>query len=271
MQNETEMIRENPQQEEGLSLKDIFYTVKKHAIAIAASVIVFTAAGLGGAIVKDKVAPTYTSSATMMVSVNNDSYWGNIAGSTAYSLSNYITDTFCDFIKDDVVLDKVAAEVADGDYHPTAKSIRANLSASGNNLVLKLSYNAGSQELAVKTLKAVTKYTVEVANGAEIHEEIINGVPTNVVEADYPFLYKSISTMTDAKESTVVRASSKTKFTVIGFAAGAVVAFAYVFLREMFNNSFVSNDDVEKTLGLPILASVPSYEFKDETEKKEGK
>ncbi|MCQ2772225.1 MAG: hypothetical protein MJ238_02970 [Bacilli bacterium] len=264
MANETEIIRDNPQ-EEGLSLKDIFYVVKKHIIAIGASVVVLTAAGLGGAIVKDKISPTFTSNATMMVSVNNDSYWGtNMAGSTAYSLSNYITDTFCDFIKDDIVLEKVVNEVTTETYKPSIKGIRNNLSVSGENLVLRLSFNSSSIENSVSTLKAVTKYTVEVANST--HDD-----GTGTQEAEYPFLFKAIQTMTDAKESNVTKASSKMKFTVIGFAAGAVIAFAYVFLREMFNNSFVSNADVERTLGLPILASVPAYEFKDENEKKEAK
>jgi capsular polysaccharide biosynthesis protein len=44
--------------------------------------------------------------------------------------------------------------------------------------------------------------------------------------------------------------------------AGIFISLAFAFLREYFDQSLKSNQDVEKRLGLPVLASVSHEEFR---------
>ena len=57
--------------------------------------------------------------------------------------------------------------------------------------------------------------------------------------------------------------------TAIGLGAGVVLAFIYVLIRELADNSFKSTEEIERTLNLPVLAGIPDYSFDDE--KKGGK
>ena len=40
---------------------------------------------------------------------------------------------------------------------------------------------------------------------------------------------------------------------------GFVVAFAYVLIANMLDTTIKSAEDVEKYIGLPVLASIPEY------------
>ena len=55
--------------------------------------------------------------------------------------------------------------------------------------------------------------------------------------------------------------AEKTENTIIFFAIGCVIAFVYVLLRELFDKSFKSGDDIERTLGIPVIATIPDYDI----------
>lgn len=61
------------------------------------------------------------------------------------------------------------------------------------------------------------------------------------------------------------------KITLIGFAAGFLLAAALVILNYLLNDSVRTPDDVEKYLGLSTLGSIPLDEVKDEQNKKNQK
>jgi capsular exopolysaccharide synthesis family protein len=49
-------------------------------------------------------------------------------------------------------------------------------------------------------------------------------------------------------------------FTVIGFAAGFLLAYAFIFLVEMLNVVIKHNDDITKLYDIPIFAEIPVFE-----------
>lgn len=61
------------------------------------------------------------------------------------------------------------------------------------------------------------------------------------------------------------------KITLIGFAAGFLLAAALVILNYLLNDSVRTPDDVEKYLGLSTLGSIPLDEVKDEQNRKNQK
>lgn len=243
-----EVVVQGVTQEEGLSLKDLFLIVKKHIIAICAFVVVATAGGMGYAIVKDKMSPTYRASSTMLVQLESSD--PNVSITNQYSFSNYIAQTFVSFIKDDVVLDPVANE-----YHYTVKTIKSNLSISqtSGTLVLGLSYVDKDPEIAAKVLNSIMASTEKVSQTKDADDKPV-----------YKLLDNNIKTLSSADAKKAVKTSSKTKTTLIFAAVGVVLAFVYVLLREIFDTSFKSTEDVERELGVPVIAAIPDYEFDDE-------
>lgn len=236
-------------EEEGLSLKQLFYIVKKHLLAIILFVVIATGFGYAGGKVLGKLSPKYTASGSMMVSVNNDA----ISATQAYQYSSYISKTFVVFVKEDVVIDHVAEQFKDQGY--TTRGIKSGLSVSlkSESLVLAVSFTSKDPQLSKDVVLAVMNKAESVAN-----EKTADNDPK------YPLLYGNLSPLSTDQNIKISLASSTSKYTLIGFAVGAILAFAYVALREMFDNSFRSSLDIEKELGIPVIAEVPYYEFKDE-------
>ena len=58
---------------------------------------------------------------------------------------------------------------------------------------------------------------------------------------------------------------------VIMFAAiGLVIAFAYVIVDNMLDTTVKTEDDVERLVGLPVLASIPMYDPSEVQRSKRG-
>lgn len=233
------------QEEEGLSFKDLLSTIKKHALPIIIFILSFAAAGFVGSHVRDYVRPTYTANATIMVGYRDT----DTINQSAYTYSNSIAETVTSFIKDDTVLTKVA-----NDFNTTPSDLRKGLSISqkSGNLIISLNYTSRDQETAANVLQDIVLTTKEVADSTH---------PVGLEEEpNHPFLYKTISLLTQASPEKVTKESHLLKYTAIGAAAGVVAAFIYVFFFEMFNNSFKNKEDIEKTLGIPLLGVIPHYD-----------
>lgn len=244
-------------EEDGLSLKDIFYIIKKHLIAILAFLVIFTALGF----TYSKITPKkYEASATMLVSVDNN----DITVTQAYQFSSYISQTFVAFIKEDVVLDEVVAQSADLLEAETAagklKELKSNLSISltSSTLIINVKYTSSSPEKARDICNLIVEKADEIANSTvtENGEEV----------ARFRLLKDNLKTLTPAKNG--VKVSSTLKNMVVFFVIGVVVAAIYVILREVLNTKFKSSEEVERTLNIPILAGIPEYEIPVEEEVK---
>ncbi len=240
-------INQNVQSEnEGLSLKDIFYIIKKHLLAICLFVVVATGAGFGLGKVKNKISPQYTSHATMMVSVDE-----GVSLTQGYTYSKYISETVAVLLKEDAVIDPVAQELG-----MRSSTIKKNLSANliQDTLIIRVSYTCTNPNEAITIINKVCDSAVTIANLPD---------PVDPSKDKYPLLHGNIAPVTYADNSKVTLASVTKKYTLIAFAAGVVLAAAYVVIREMFDNSFKSNAEIERELGMPVLANIPSYEIKD--------
>ncbi|MGN1202563.1 MAG: hypothetical protein ACI4RF_04655, partial [Eubacterium sp.] len=49
---------------------------------------------------------------------------------------------------------------------------------------------------------------------------------------------------------------------LIGFAAGAVLAAAYIILRELLDVRIKGSDELSARYGIPVLGTIPEFEFK---------
>ena len=227
------------QEEKGLTFKELLFIIKKNIISIVIILAVFLGLGIGYNYLK---APSYKSTGTILVSYNKSN---ETAISTSYSFSSYISDTYVLFLTEDVVLSKVSEKV-----DIPVRTLKNNLKASNDSLIITVSYTCNDPIKAQEVVDAVIDSAKEVANQGTKDDP------------KYPLLYGNLSDLSPAKVGSKV--SSTVTNVVIFFAAGLVVAFVYVLLRELLDNRFKSTEDIERTLGIPVLAGIPDYTLDDE-------
>ena len=235
------------EESQGLTIKDIFFIIRKHLIAIIAFIVVCTIAGY---VATKLLPPTYKSSGSMMVSYES----GGGAITSDYTFSNYITTTYVEFIKEDAVLDIVSEKVG-----IDTATLKSHMGVSNKSLLITVTYTSADAAEA----KLVTNTIIDTAQEVADSTQNVGGVDKPV----YHLLYDNLKVLTYAKDGKIQ--SHTLRNVAIGFAIGLVLAFAYVALRELFDNSFKSSNEIERLLGLPVLAGIPEYEFEDE--KKAGK
>ena len=240
-----------PEQSKGLTFKDILFIIRKHWIAIAAFLVVGVAAGAVWSYAEKKVNPVYQSSGVIMVSPESNGT--NTGTNTEYALSANLTSTVVAFVKTNAVLDNVRAE------QPNFKAKNLSVSNSTGNLMVTVKYSSKTPEESQLMVNTVMKLAKEVSDSTEN----VGGVQTPV----YHMLYRNLNVVDEAKPGTPV--SHTTRNLAIGLGAGVVLAFGYIVIRELSDNTFKSTEEIERLLDLPVLAGIPDYHFDDE--KKGGK
>lgn len=229
----------------GLTFKDILYTIRKRWIEIVTFVVLGAAAGFTWSKVQQKVAPVYQASGVIMVSPE-----GNTSSQTAaqdYTLSNNLTNTVVSFIKTNSVLKHVLEE------QPKFKSSNLSVSNTTGNLMIRVRYSSKVKQEAIDMVNAVMDWTCKEADSAK---------PDDETAPKYHMLKNNLNIVDRAEVANQV--SHTTRNLALGLGAGVAVAFLYVVIREMLDNTFKSSDEIERTLNLPVLAGIPDYHFDDE-------
>ena len=239
-------ITKNQNVNEGITFKDLYYIILKHLIAIICIVVVCT---IGGYIFSKLKKPIYTSTGTMLVSYEGT----GTSISTDYTFSNYISNTFVVFITQDVVLDAVSQKTG-----ISTGILKSNTTVKNTSLILSVTYSCDNAEDAQHITQTIIDTAQEVADTLDDENKPV-----------YHLLYDNLKVLSEAK--TGARKSETFKIVLVSFAIGVALAFIYVFLSEVFNNKFKSSEEVERALGVPVLAGIPAYSFDDEKEDKGGK
>ncbi len=245
-------------QDSGLTLSDIFRMIKAHLIVVLAIIVVFFALGMVYARMQK---PKYKSEGSVIAAYDSTKYnEGQTSISTEYTLSNYIIPTVLDiFIEEktlSIAVDKLElksenGELAEGDSISVA-ALRSNLSLvheDEKSLVIKVYYVAYSPENAKTILSAIVDSAIEVLNSKKDGTD----------EPKYKVLNENIGVLSSANMGKQTGSSSK--YVIIFALLGIVLAAAYVFVCELFNNKLKSAADVEAIIDVPVFAVVPDYDF----------
>lgn len=233
-------------EEGGISLSEIFYNVKKHIIVV----LLCIAVGIGAGVVYHKLQPIkYVSEGTMLIDYAGlDGSGSNTNAYTEYANAEKIAETFTAIVSHDVVLDNVVKEFAAQEL--TANKIRKNLEVSYDSLLISVKYTDSDSVLAQKVVNSVLTNAKKVADSADEQGDPL-----------FKTLYNSLSIMMEGKAG-VVAPKSMTGlllFTLAGFVAAAI----YVAVRMATDKKFKSETEVERLLGVPVLADVPYYVLED--------
>ena len=248
MDDEKQVINAG-EESRSLTFRDILYILRKHWIAIIIFIFLGGAAGFTWTKVQQTISPVYQSTGIIMVSTETST--SQTPASADYTLANNLTNTVVAFIKTNAVLDHVR------DAQPDFKAKNLAVSNTTGNLMIKVSYSSKDPEVSKNMVDAVMNAAVEEANRIEPVEN----------KPFYHMLNDNLKIVDPAKQG--VQTTHTTRNTALGLAAGVALAFVYVFIREMLDNTFKSSEEIERTLNIPVLAGIPDYHFDDE--KKEVK
>ena len=225
-------------EENTISLQEIAYALKKRWKLI---VLITIAATLVSAILSFFVIKPKYEATTKLFIGKQESQDNNAYNNNDVMMYQQLMKTYAQLVKTSDLVTK-AVKSANLDYNQKdIKGILNNLNAtpSAETQILDLSYKGGNPKDVLKLTEAITNEFI-----AESKELIPNG---NVQVIQKPQL----------PEHPV--SPNKTLNILIAFILGLMVGVGVVLLLEYLDNTFKSREDLEKTLDLPIIGTIPDY------------
>ncbi|KIL49872.1 YveK family protein [Jeotgalibacillus soli] len=219
--------------EETISLKELFGTLKKRIMMII--VITLVAVSISGAVSFFVITPIYQSSTQLLVN-QEKSEQPNLNVSDIQANLQLI-NTYNVIIKSPVILDKVAEQM-DGAFTTGELNSKITVQTERDSQVVNLSVQDPDPYVAA-----------EIANktAAVFQEEIVN-----LMSVD------NVSILAPAEVSPGQSPVSPQPFLnmAIALVVGLMVGVGVAFLLEYLDNTIKTEQDIEKTLALPLLGVI---------------
>lgn len=229
---------ENKAFEEEIDLVWLLYALFRKLWLIVA-VAVVCACGMAG-YTKFRVKPTYTSTSTMLVLTKETT----LTSLADLQLGSQLTKDYTVLITSRPVLDQVI-----------------------ENLNLKMNYKQLKGKVSIENPEDTRILMVSVTtNDAQQAKAIVD----ELASVSSTFIGDKMEVtppkIIEEGESTGIKTGpSVMKNTLIGFLAGAFLVCAVIVVLELLNDTVQTEEDIERHLGVPTLATVPD---KSETAKK---
>lgn len=213
-----------------IDLREIFFAIKRKIFLIIA--VGLLCGCLYGAYTAFLIDPVYTSTASILV-LSKETTLTSIAD---LQLGSQLAADYQVLIKSTSVMEDVIDAL---DLEMTPEALRASITINNpvDTRILEVSVVNTDGELA----KKITDKVAEVSS--EYIGDKMEVVPPKIIEK--------------GKIPTVQTSPSMTKNILIGFLAGIVLCGGIICVLTVMDDTIKSEDDVEKYLGVPVLASVP--------------
>ena len=227
---------------EELDLKELFNIFWNKRMDII--LIVITCVILGALYSFIWITPKYTSYTKMVLTQS-----GNIEGmdnnasitQTDLNVNSKLVATYSDLIKSKSILREVINNL--GNSELTEEGIRKCISVKAVT---------GTEVIRIDVTHENAKYACDIAN------EIAKVFSEKIVDI---YNISNVYIVDKAEVSTAPSNINHIKDLVIFAFVGVVVAAAYVLILNMLDNTIKTEEDVEKTTGLLVLASIFDYEM----------
>ncbi|MDD4184010.1 MAG: Wzz/FepE/Etk N-terminal domain-containing protein [Candidatus Izemoplasmatales bacterium] len=225
--------------EEGITLQDLLRIVWNNIILIGLVTLWVTVIGIVYTFVI--VSPKYTAETAVMVQVN----WSESGTSeqSAISIANALMTTYKDFVVSELVLDSVIEDV-DAIAGVNAKQLEKMISISSTTgaYMIYVSVEHPSPAIAQEIANKIVENSIAIADDEE---------------QGFLFLQNKLKLVYPAKLPTVPSSPNKVLNVIISALIGGILSLGIVFLKELFNNKFLTKEDLEKHLNLRVIATVP--------------
>ncbi len=227
--------------EEGLSLNQILFLIKKNLLMIILIVFCFgLAGGIYGFFIKDI---TYSAKATGLVEAEPVSGGSE---STAYAYSINLTNTFKEFVISDPVI-TIAYNNLKATYPTITKGTIKNsivFETKTSSMIVTLTAKSNDPNMSKDMANSVMKAAIECANATDDE-----GKP------DFVILSNKLKLVQEASEVSSSRGTLK--IVVIAILAGLVISFAIILIKYFVNDTYTSKTDFENIYNLEVLACIP--------------
>lgn len=226
-------------EENTISLQEIAYALKKRWKLIA---LITIAATLVSAILSFFVIKPQYEATTKLFIGKQENQENSAYNNSDVMMYQQLMKTYAELVKTSDLVTK-AVKSADLNYNQNEiKGILNNLTAnpSADTQILDLSFKGGNPKEVLKVTDAITNEFI-----SESKELIPNG---NIQVIQKPQL----------PEHPV--SPNKKLNILIAFVLGLMVGVGVVLLIEYLDNTFKSREDLEKTLDLPIIGTIPDYD-----------
>lgn len=228
---------------EELDLKELLMLFWNKKVKILLIVAIFIAIGIIYTI--GFVTPMYTSSTTLILTTSeNSSQSTSTITTTDITLNSKLVSTYSELVKSKKVIRQVISNLG----------IDIDEGELKNNITVSSVKNTELIEISVTNQYA--------ANSPKIANEIAK-VFAKEVSAKYNI--NNVQVWDEAEISNTPSNVNHLKDIIIFAFIGVVVAVIYVLLVNMLDTTIKTAEEVEKEFKIPVLASIPMYNF--ETEK----
>lgn len=227
------------QEEFEIDLSQVFYILTKNIVIIM--FIAILCADIGYAISTYYITPVYTASADMLV--NNKQYSATsdnaIVTSSDINASSSLVSTYSVILKSHTVLEQVIDELGlEYSYSDLARMV--SVSTVDNTQVMRVTVKNSDPQTAMNIVSQI----ISIAPSVIVDKAEVGSVKT----VDQP--WSSGRPVSPSKKKYILL------FTLIGFLGTSF----FLVLKELLNNTFKTEQDIARELGLPILGVIPLEE-----------
>lgn len=236
---------------EEIDLKELFQMFWNKKIHILLITLIFIVIGTIYTI--GFVTPMYTSSTTLVLAASDKPTDANKLTSTItttdVTLNSKLVETYRVILQTNDVLREVIS------------NLRINISEEEikNNITVSAVENTEVIEISVKNENA--------SNAAQIANEIAKVFSKKVGEI---YNINNVYILDEAKVSTNPSNINHMKDIVIFAFIGIVISAMYVLIANMLDTTVKTQEDIEKTIKIPVLANIPIYNMEMENLRKKG-
>lgn len=230
---------------EELDLKELVMLFWNKRVKILLIIGIFIAIGVIYTV--GFVTPVYTSSTTLLLATSGNSS-DNTITTTDITLNSKLVSTYSTLVQSKSVLRQVISNLG---INLDEEELKNNITVTQekNTEIIRISVTNTDAETAEKVANETAK--VFIQRVSDIYK--INNV--QIVD--------------QAEISTVPSNVNHTKDVIMFAFIGIVVAVVYVLIANMLDTTVKSAEEIEKNFKVPVLASIPLYDF--EPVKKGGK
>lgn len=232
---------EKLQNDDTIDLMEIFFELKKRIWIILAALVI--GSGLAGVYSKVLLTPQYASTAMMYI-LSKETTLTSLAD---LQIGSQLTKDYKVIVTSRPVLEQVIENLGMSGNYRSLKG-RLTIDNPSDTRILNISVQDSDPQMA----KAIVDEVAMVS--AEYIADIMEMTPPKIIENG------EIAT---AKSSPNVK-----KNIMMGGLIGVVAVCGVIVLRILMNDTIRTEDDVEKYLGLTVLATVPLREAEESRKKK---
>lgn len=223
--------------EETISLKELFLTLKKRLSLIALITILF--ATISGLISFFYLTPIYQASMQILVNQSKDDQTAYNVGEVQTNLQ--LINTYTVIIKSPAILDLVI------------KELNLNMTTGQLNGKVSVQSEQNSQVVNISVQDSDPNLAADIANKtASVFQKEIKDI-MNVDNVSILAKAVVLENQSPIKPQPLMNIA-------IALVVGLMIGVGLAFLMEYLDNTIKTEQDIEQTLGLPVLGAIPTIQ-----------